>query len=358
MKLGDIIGHAGSIGLLQRALESARVPHALLFQGPEGVGKGTVARALAAALLCETGAQDACGDCAACLKIEHHGHPDLLFVRRLPKKLTKAEEERPPMDDLPDEEQAEQDLSNFVRVFQIRALARHAAFAPREGARRVFVIDPADAMNAEAQNGLLKTLEEPPGQAVLMLVASRPHLLLPTVRSRCFGLRFGPLDPAELAAQLARRGMSKEEAAARATLAGGRPGLALRLDPASLASRRSEILDDLEALAAGAPAALADLPDMAAALAGRNDDTFLQGLGLLQDLLRESARLAAGAGGEGIPDAALARRLDGLGRRLGLQRAAALIADVERVRGYLRFNVNRTLAAESLLAAVAGAPLP
>jgi DNA polymerase-3 subunit delta' len=358
VKLAEIIGHRDPIGLLQRAVRGGRLPHALLLQGPEGVGKGTVARALGAALLCEADGDEACGRCDACLKVERRAHPDLLFVRRLPKKLTKPEEERPPMQDVTDEELADQDLSNFIRVFQIRALLRHAAHAPREGRRRVFVIDPADCMNEESQNALLKTLEEPPGQAVLMLVASRPHLLLPTVRSRSFSVRFGPLAASELARALEQRGLPSDEAATRATLAGGRPGLALRLDPAGLAQRRDEILDDLEALAGGAAGPLAELPDMAAALAGRSDDTFLQGLGLLQDLLRESTRLASGVGGESAPDPRLEGRLEQLGRRLGPERSAALVHGIDRVRRDLRFNLNRTLAAESLLAAVAGGPLP
>lgn len=349
--LGEIIGHAAPIELLQRARRSDRLPHALLFQGPESVGKGTVARALAAAMLCEAGGDEACGRCAACTKVSHGTHPDLLIVRRLSRKIDKGA----PMNDA--EDGATSDLSALIRIFQIRELAKHAAFAPREGRCRVFILDPADRMNPEAQNALLKTLEEPPGQSFLILVASRPHLLLSTVRSRCFVVGFAPLPATELASALVGRGIPEDEALARAALAGGRAGRALDLDLEELRRRREQLTAALVSLA-GSPEALAGLSKLAASLAGKDVDELGEGLDLLVALLRDAARAASGSPREALLHADAADQLTELGHRLGPARAGRLVEAVERLRGQLRFNVNRTLVAESLLAAVAGGPLP
>ena len=170
-----ILGHEVPIGLLQRLMSEERLPHALLFHGPVGVGKSTVARALAATLFCENPRNDdACGNCDACRLVEAGNHPDRSSVRRLPKKDKPAE------------------LRRNIIIEQIRDLSHLASLAPRTAPRRLFVIDPADRINVAAQNALLKTLEEPPGKALLILIAARPHVLLATIRSRCFAVGFSP----------------------------------------------------------------------------------------------------------------------------------------------------------------------
>jgi DNA polymerase-3 subunit delta' len=256
-----------------------------------------------------------------------------------------------------EEPTASEDLRKFILVDQIRELSGIAALAPRVSGRRVFVIDPADQMNVAAQNALLKTLEEPPGQGVLILIASRPYLLLPTIRSRCFTVRFAELPTRELAELLTRRGIEAAEALARASLGEGRPGRALELDLAALREKREEILESLEELV-GSRAALAELADHAARLAGRSETTLIEGLAIAEALLRDATRAATRQGDPSLIHADLAERLERLGQRLDPQRSAALVRSLERLRAELRFNVNRTLVAESLLAAVAGGPIP
>jgi DNA polymerase-3 subunit delta' len=357
----EIIGHDAAIELLRRALRSGRLPQALLFHGPEGVGKLSVAKVLATTLLCEDGGDEPCGSCDACTKIAHASHPDLLFVRRLPKErhLSDSEKRNPPMGETLSEDWGKKadDLSQIIAVYQIRALSEHASYAPRDGRFRVFIIDPADAMNAASQNALLKTLEEPPGHSIFVLVSSRPHLLLPTVRSRCFGVGFAALSAPALASMLEGRGMSEEESRARACLASGSPGRALALDLEALTGRREEIVSILASLAAS-PTALAEIGSYAPALGVRDPDSLLEGLELVEGLLRDAALTAAGAGRATLVNEDLAKEVERLGHHLGAERAAGLVRSVERLRGYLRFNVNRTILAESLLAAVAGAPLP
>jgi DNA polymerase III subunit delta' len=351
----EIIGHERARTALARILRSDRIPHALLLHGPEGVGKGSVARRLAACLLCEAPSEGAgCGACDACRKAAHGNHPDLILVTRLTKR-GRGRDERTDEGDADEADAAEAaagkgDWRPFIVVAQIREMIEHASYAPREARRRVVLVDPADRMNAESQNALLKTLEEPPGRTVVLLVASRPHLLLTTVRSRCFHVGFGAMAPAALADALASRGMPQDEALARAALSEGRPGSALSLDLLSRTARRDALLDTLERLASS-PSAAADLPASTATIVGEDEAEFLLGLDLVAALLRDAARIAAGAGGILHVDAS--RRLDSLARRLGAERATDLVTLVDRLRGDLRLNLNKTLVAETLLAAVA-----
>jgi DNA polymerase-3 subunit delta' len=351
MDRGEIIGHRAAIEGLSHAVRTGRLPHALLFQGPEAVGKGLVARWLAATLLCERGEGDPCGTCSACRRVRHGAHPDLLFVRRLPRDADKPGA----MSDVAAGDPSE--LSRMIRIFQIRQLAEHAAHAPREATCRVFIVDPADEMNIESQNALLKTLEEPPGASFVILIASRPHQLLSTVRSRCFVVGFAPVSAAVLAEHLERRGMARAEALARAALAGGRAGSALTLDLDALHRRRGTLLKALLQLAAS-PQALAELPSLASAIVGKTDEELTEGLELFEALLRDATRASAGMPAGSLLHADLGEPLGELGRLLGSRRAGELVEAVERLRGQLRFNVNRTLLAESLVTAVAGAPLP
>ena len=176
MPFRDIAGHRHLIELLSSAVVRGSLPPSLIFAGPVGVGKLRAAIALAQTLNCLTrpnGGADACGTCAACTRIARGVHADVLLIQ--------------PGD------------TGAIKVDQIRDAIERAAYRPFEGRRRVVIIDDADEILVEAQNALLKTLEEPPPASTFVLVTSRPDVLLPTVRSRCQRLRFGRLAPAEIA---------------------------------------------------------------------------------------------------------------------------------------------------------------
>jgi DNA polymerase-3 subunit delta' len=347
---GEILGQESALTLLRRCLASGRLPHSLLFSGPEGVGKSTVARLLAATLLCERGGEEPCGACASCKKVESRNHPDLFLIGRLPKKGSDK--------DAPESAEGEAagggDLRAQITVEQVRDVIEHATYGPQEGSRRVFLIDPADRLNASSQNALLKTLEEPAGRSLFVLISARPQILLPTVRSRCLAVRFAPVPPERLAPLLEKKGYAKSEALARAALAQGRPGYALDFDLEALRQRRDGILADLEALAASR-ASVADLPSMAARLAGGDEEEMIEGLDLLEGLLRDASRSTLGT--SALLNTDRADRLAVLGGKLGPRRSAEILGSVERVRGDLRFHLSRALVTESLLAAVAGGPL-
>ena len=347
-----MIAAGDAVEILRRGLKAKRAPHAICLIGPPGIGKRTLARSYAATIFCESGQDDACGDCDSCRSVAARTHPDLLVVRRFPTKLKKDaplndEEE----DELKLKERAE--LSTQIRIFQIRELAHHASFAAKQAPARIFVIDPADRMNQESQNALLKTLEEPPHQTRVLLLTSRPHRLLPTVRSRCLSVRLPALPPDLLASELVSRGIPAQEARERAGLAGGRPGLALGLDPEEMRTRRDDLLGMLETVAGTGAAAMADLPAHVSLIGVQSEREIQEGLESLSELLREGLRIESGVPAECLLDEELERRVARLAARLGRPSLAQILESIDRTRDELRFNINRTLAVESLLTALA-----
>jgi DNA polymerase-3 subunit delta' len=204
MTFREIVGHRRLIGLLERAIRSESLPPSLIFAGPDGVGKRQVAIAAAQAMNClnpvidaVSGQRDGCGRCLACGKIARGQHPDVMLVERFEEK-------------------------SEIIVDQVRDVIRKVGFKPFEGRARVVIIDRADLLGEDAQNALLKTLEEPPPRNVFVLVTSRPHLLLTTVRSRCCVLRFAPLAPGDIATALIQHHQyADRDARAAAALSGG-----------------------------------------------------------------------------------------------------------------------------------------
>lgn len=351
MRLADVVGQDHAVRWLSEAVARDRLPHALLFAGPDGVGKRTLARALAGVLLCDAAGRDACGACAACRRLEHGNHPDFLAVGR------ELRRERSTSQGVAEDSEDDAERKSWIVVDQIRELATHVGFPPREGRARVVLLDPADRMTDEAQNALLKTLEEPVSRTVLVLAAANPHALLATVRSRCLSVTLRPMPTQALATWLERSGMGPEEARSRAALAVGLPGRALTVDVATLRERRDALLADLLA-AARSPAALADLPESTARLIGEDADSFEIGLDLAAALLRDAAIAAITARASDLVHGDAAANLRLLGTTLGVQRSARLVEAVDELRSRLRFHANRTLLAETLLAAVAGGPIP
>src|SRR5215471_502663 len=181
MPFRQIAGHHTVLDLLARAVSRGSVRPTLIFAGPEGVGKRRTAVALAQALNCTkpevfASGLNGCGRCPSCMRIARGVHADVLLVE--------------PGD------------SGSIKIDQVRDAIDRAAYRPFEGRRRVVIIDGADALVGEAQNALLKTLEEPPPSSIFVLLTARPDLLLPTVRSRGHHLRFGALTEADVAAVL------------------------------------------------------------------------------------------------------------------------------------------------------------
>ncbi|MBL8094260.1 MAG: AAA family ATPase [Anaerolineales bacterium] len=221
----NLTGHAWAVDLLRRDLSQGRIRHAYLITGPDGLGKQSLALGLASALLCDAPeAGSACGHCRACMLNSRATHPDLLKV--VPEISGKRIR------------------TGKVKIEAVRQLIYDVSLKPIEARRRVACLIDFDAANDQSQNALLKTLEEPPANVVVILTAESADTLLPTIRSRCEVIALRPLPPAEVCdALVTLHGIEAERADLLARVSGGRPGVALRLarDPDALAERYSTL---------------------------------------------------------------------------------------------------------------------
>src|SRR6266705_4124184 len=210
MGLSEFLGNERIVAALRGALRSKRVPHALLFTGPRGVGKFTLARMFAQAANCERLTDDFCGECPTCQRISQLADPQKLLEQGLVERGESADAatvERVPLilqspPDVwalvPDPVRLKTPVARpMLRIGQIRAAQRAAYFQPM-ARRRGFIFDGAETMRWDVQNVLLKVLEEPPGSATLILTAPSPYSLLPTILSRCMQFHFAPLATADV----------------------------------------------------------------------------------------------------------------------------------------------------------------
>ncbi len=247
MLFRDLINQEHAQIVLRRALRSGRVSHAYLFVGPSQVGRWATARAFAQALLCATGGDDACGACLACRKVAAGTHPDFRVLA--PGRSETGAERR------------------AVGIDQIRDLKRDASYPPYEGRWKIFIVEEADAMHAEAANSLLKVLEEPSPGIVIILLAESPEAVFPTLVSRAQVVRFSFVSLPEIAQALVERaGVPAERARYLAALSGGRVGLALAAAAAGEEpfTRREEVLEMLEAIDRGDVVARLDIAEAVA----------------------------------------------------------------------------------------------
>ena len=174
MSFDNILGQDRPKQTLDKALRSGRIPNAYLFYGQESVGKKFTAIEVCKALNCEIlSPMDSCDKCSSCLKIEKRTHPDFFILE--PKKSSPTAREA------------------ILKIDEIRELQRKLLYLPYEGSTKVAIINNAECMNPQAANSFLKTLEEPPTKTLIILIASNPYQLLPTVLSRCQRIRFFPL---------------------------------------------------------------------------------------------------------------------------------------------------------------------
>jgi DNA polymerase-3 subunit delta' len=232
----NILGQDQAIDFLRRAYESNRLPHGLVFAGPSGVGKATTALALAALFLCHNpkGTRP-CSKCDSCRIIAADTHPDLTLIYR---QLIRLEKE---------ESKAKELTAPVIRQY----LIDRANLTPVLNHGRVFIVEEAELMNATAQNSLLKTLEEPFGKTLIILLSDQPESLLPTIRSRTQLVRFHALDPAIVTRELTDRGIDKATAQQAAGLSEGSVGLALKWIEDGVIPAAQQLLGHLDQLLAG-----------------------------------------------------------------------------------------------------------
>jgi DNA polymerase-3 subunit delta' len=329
-----IIGHSAALAVLQRALTSERPPHAWLFTGPEGVGKLATAIEFAAALNC-TSAEKPCGECQACRSTLAGNHPDVEVVA--PGGICDEPEHRDHAD------------SRDLRICQVRRLERVLSLSPYAGGRRVAIVDAADTLRAEAANAFLKTLEEPPAGAVLILLAEREERLPDTVLSRCQKLPFRPLDRETIVEALLERGATPEDAVAIAAAARGRVGWAFQaLQDASLLEERDSMLDEALRLAhAGRFERFAWAREAESRAPGVRE-RYLRELGVWESWWRDVLLFVAG-GSEGAENSDREPELREEGKLYSASDIVTFLRALTQTREYLQENVDPQLALENLV---------
>jgi DNA polymerase-3 subunit delta' len=333
MPFADVVGHRRLVGLLSRAVAHDRLPPALLLGGRAGIGKRTVAMALASAVNClrpqvrDGLERDACGSCAACQRIARGVHPDVLLLA-------------------PDD-------TGKIKIDVVREVIAKAGFRPFEARRRVVVFDEADALVEQAQHALLKTLEEPPSASMFVLVSSLPDSLLPTVRSRCPRLRFGPLSPAEIATVLVRDHDYEEvDARAAAVDADGSVGRALSAEAADLVEARATATRVLQIAsrtdAAGRIGSAQDLSPKKNTPAAERDQ-MAACLRVMASVLRDLGLLATRTEIPAIANVDLRGELDALVRSYDVDRSVRAYAAVDKALAALERNANARIVANWLV---------
>jgi DNA polymerase-3 subunit delta' len=238
--LQNIFGQDRAITWLRQAYLADRLPHGLIFAGPVGVGKATTARALANLFLCESPKKDeACGKCESCRVFAAGNHPDFHVIT---KELIRYHDKTGKSKGI--------ELSiHVLRPELIEPAGRKAVM----GRGKVFMIEQAELMNPQAQNALLKTLEEPAGRTLLVLLTDQVNALLATIRSRCQTVRFGALDVERVRKELGHRGIDAELAADAAELSRGSLGVALKWIEDGVIVPARALLGQIDGLFAGSP---------------------------------------------------------------------------------------------------------
>jgi DNA polymerase-3 subunit delta' len=332
LRFSSIIGHGPIVRLLSRAVARGTLPPTLLLAGPAGVGKWRVARTVAAAINCLTPQRlergdypiDACGSCRACDRIARGVHVDVVDVE-------------------PDERAS-------IKIDVVRDVLERAAYRPFEGRRRVVLVREADTLEPQAQNALLKSLEEPPPGTVFILTTAVPGALLPTVRSRAMRLAFGRLSEPEVVRVLVdRHGYHEDDARAAAVLADGSAGQALALGSVDLGAIHEMALLLLNQAVVGEGAS--NRLQAASTLIGsakeeRARETLALILRMLASMLRDLELLNAGGDRRALANPGLAADLARLQSAFGGARAREAFGAVDQAIMALERNAGPKVVAD------------
>lgn len=363
MGFGEFLGNERIVNALRGMLRKERAPSALLFTGPRGIGKYTLARMLAQAANCERLTDDFCGECATCLRIGALADPGPLIEVGLNERGESADAatvERMPLivethPDVwlivPDPVRLRTPVARpMIRVSQLRAIQRSAYFRPRSR-RRVFILDGADTMRSHDADLLLKILEEPPEYATLILLAAAPDLLLPTIRSRCLQFHFAPVPVERIEAFLAKYTRAKPtERKLAAQLSGGSPGAALSIDLEESSRLRRSVLRLLEQAVVGQK--YGEIFAATAQLAKRERESFENILALFYSLLTDLLESSQSPASSVLRNPDLRKEIEALGKKIDWHWLVRAGRGLDTIEGRLRRNIGRQLSLDALLASL------
>lgn len=363
MGFSEFLGNERIVAALRGALRSERVPHTLLFSGPRGLGKFTLARMFAQAANCERLKDDFCGECVTCQRIARLAEPESLIEQGIAERGEGADAatvERVPLilqthPDVwalvPDPVRMKSPVARpMLRIGQLRAVQRAAYFQP-VGRRRVFIIDGAETMRWDVANVFLKILEEPPGSATIILTAPSPYALLPTIVSRCLQFHFAPLSQKDVENILKEKtGRKGAEVKLAAQLAEGSPGLAIEMNVEEAAKRRRDALRILERAARGQN--FAQLFADTSALAKDREVSFEDQINIFYGLLSDLLALNSGLRLPELRNTALSKELETLAKLVDLKWVMKAIAGFDELYAGARRNLNRQLGLDALAASL------
>jgi DNA polymerase-3 subunit delta' len=358
------LGNSKIVSALRGTLRTARVPQALLFTGPRGVGKFTLARMFAQAANCERLPDDFCGECAPCKAIAQLADSQKLMGQGLAERGESADAatvERVPLilqshPDVwalvPDPVRLKTPVARpMLRIGQLRAVQRAAYFQPM-GRRRVFILDGAETMRWDVANVFLKILEEPPGSATLILTALSPFSLLPTIVSRCMQFHFAPLPLAEVESLLKKRSdLKPADLKLAAQLSEGSPGLAMELDVKEAVEKRRAVLRLLERAAHGQ--GFSQLFAETSALAKDRGSPFEDLLAIFYGVLTDLLEVTSGAQSASLRNPHLSKELTVLAGNVTSNWVMQAIAGIDDIAAGARRNLNRQLGLDALVASLA-----
>jgi DNA polymerase-3 subunit delta' len=332
-------GNAPVAEALEQMIASGRIPQTMLFSGPEGVGKATLARRVGASLL---------GSGALIEQDDLSLEANLEMIAGREKWSSEKRNEDPLM------VATHPDFVTFppdgplrqISIQQTRLLKDRAQFSPHHGSRRVFLIDHVDRANEQAANSLLKTLEEPPDHLILIMTAENAYDLLPTIRSRSVPFHFAPLGAEEMREFVRARALDQPER--RMALAAGSPGVAVSIDLEVYDKRRAAMMVLLKVAAGVLPfSAWAPVGETLGRSKNEKLDFYLK---VLYELLRDLLVLQQGGGEIRNQDAR--RDLEALAGRLSFAWLRAAVKQVDEVAQLIRRNIQKTIALDALILAL------
>lgn len=316
----DIKGQDNAVRFLSRSISTERLASSFLFLGPRGVGKALTAKVFIKTLLCKEEKDSSCGRCPSCRKVEAQEHPDILWIR--------------------------QEKNRSIKIDQVRRIKDALSLKPYEASLSVAVIEDAHMMTREAANALLKVLEEPPAESVIILISDKKELLLPTVVSRCCEVRFGLL-PIHQAKDIVMENaeIDEEEALFLSYYSQGSPGTAIELIEEGLGERKEKLISIMDEIAQEKEASLLNWDT-------DSKDALIEDIDLLVILFRDIA-----LGKEGLEDLILDKDLmDSSGYRFFKTRTTRELQEaVERlikIRTALVGNASSKLVAQALPGAI------
>jgi DNA polymerase-3 subunit delta' len=321
MSFSQIVGHQKQVEIVRQALNHGRLHHAYLFLGMDGVGKKTIALGLAKAIHCSAATGDFCGECADCARIQDGNHPDVRIIEPLAGKKE-------------------------ISIQQIRELEKELNFRSFSGKKKIAILDPATLMNLSAQNALLKTLEEPPRDSLLILIAANGGALLPTLRSRCLRISFGPLARDLISGFLvSRKGLEAETAEFLAAMSLGSLGAVVSIDTQELLERRREWVRLISGLRAGDYRAATDAAEV---VAGSKDDS-LRFLEWLESWFRDLLAYSVTRNPQDIVNIDMLPQIQQQSATTDFERLFSRIAEAKAAIGGIQRNLNRRMVIEDLL---------